>query len=439
MRKSVLKSIIVFLLAVAGGFLLICAVYLLPTERTCLHVRESGETLGQEGDYYLLLPKDGHTRLDNFTDAIMLLTSSYNGEESIIDKAINNYRIYVKKQPKAVSCQNCGLPIDEKYKQVYSYSRYWHGYMVVLKPLLLFLNLDEIRQLNLFVILTEMLIIGTLMYRRKIAIYLIPFALAIAFLNPITVSASLQNSTSFHVMMTAIILLLSLWDKKYFQQHLYLFFLCTGMITSYVDFLTYPVVTLGFPLIIYFILNDCRKISEGIRRLLQYSVLWCVGYGGMWASKWILATVLTGQNHVQDGISKIVSRSGSDIGNGLNATLIDVYQAQLDYFSQSILRHILLVLLIAEICILVIKRIRPEKWKTSLILICVTLYPFIWYGCVKNHSTIHCMFTYRGLSVFIMGTTSFLLPNICGKKIKKFIHIQKQEALHGNSQEKISD
>lgn len=417
MRKSVLKSIIVFILAVTGGFLLICAVYLLPTEKTCLHVRESGEALEQEGDYYLLLPKDEHTKLDNFTDAIMLLTSSYNGEESIIDKAVNNYRIYVKKQTKAVSCQNCGLPINEKYKQVYSYPRYWHGYMVVLKPLLMFLNLDEIRQLNLFIILTEMLIIGALMCRRKLTIYLVPFSLAIAFLNPTTVSASLQNSTSFHVMMAAIILLLSLWNKKYFQQHLYLFFLCTGILTSYVDFLTYPVVTLGFPLIIFFLLSDCTKISEGIRKLLQYSLLWCTGYGGMWISKWILATLLTGQNHIQDGISKIISRSSSNIGNGANATLIDVYQAQWSYFSQSAFRHILLVLLIAEIFILIIKKVRLEKWRTSLILICITLYPFIWYGCVKNHSTIHCMFTYRGLSIFIMGITSFLLPNICGKKI----------------------
>ena len=108
---------------------------------------------------------------------------------------------------------------------MHSYSRYWHGYMVILKPLLLFLNLTEIRQLNLFVILAEFVIIAILMYRRRVIEYLAPFVLAIAFLNPITVSSSLQNSTSYHMMMAAVIVLLSFWEKSCFREHLYLFFL----------------------------------------------------------------------------------------------------------------------------------------------------------------------------------------------------------------------
>lgn len=416
MRRVVVKIGLTFLLMVLGGFLLICAVYVLPTERVCLHVRESGETLEQEGDYYQLLPGDESTKLDNYTDAIMLLSAAYDGEEDIIEKAANSYRVFVKNQSKAVSCQNCGLPLKESQRNLHSYSRYWHGYMVILKPLLLFLNLTEIRQLNLFVILAEFVIIAILMYRRRVIEYLAPFVLAIAFLNPITVSSSLQNSTSYHMMMAAVIVLLSFWEKSCFREHLYLFFLCVGMLTSYMDFLTYPVVTLSFPLILCFALSDYRKVLEGIRRLLQYSVLWCIGYGGMWASKWILATVFTGENHIQKGISKILVRSGSDIGNGVTVTLPEVYRVLWNYFSQSSLSHVFVTLLIAEAAVLIIKRIRPEKWVTSLLIGCVALYPFIWYACTQNHSIIHSMFTYRSLSVFVMAAASILLPDICGKE-----------------------
>ena len=332
MRRVVVKIGLTFLLMVLGGFLLICAVYVLPTERVCLHVRESGETLEQEGDYYQLLQGDESTKLDNYTDAIMLLSAAYDGEEDIIEKAANSYRVFVKNQSKAVSCQNCGLPLKESQRNLHSYSRYWHGYMVILKPLLLFLNLTEIRQLNLFVILAEFVIIAILMYRRRVIEYLAPFVLAIAFLNPITVSSSLQNSTSYHMMMAAVIVLLSFWEKSCFREHLYLFFLCVGMLTSYMDFLTYPVVTLSFPLILCFALSDYRKVLEGIRRLLQYSVLWCIGYGGMWASKWILATVFTGENHIQKGISKILVRSGSDIGNGGNGYFAGGISGTLELF-----------------------------------------------------------------------------------------------------------
>ena len=91
MRRVVVKIGLTFLLMVLGGFLLICAVYVLPTERVCLHVRESGETLEQEGDYYQLLQGDESTKLDNYTDAIMLLSAAYDGEEDIIEKAANSY------------------------------------------------------------------------------------------------------------------------------------------------------------------------------------------------------------------------------------------------------------------------------------------------------------------------------------------------------------
>lgn len=58
------------------GYLLLVMVYCIPTENMEKHVKESVPIFLKEGDY----PKiTGSTtsQLDNFTDALMLLTASY--------------------------------------------------------------------------------------------------------------------------------------------------------------------------------------------------------------------------------------------------------------------------------------------------------------------------------------------------------------------------
>ena len=123
-KKKIFQNLLigagVFLTCVLAGFLLICMVYMLPSGRVSLHVQESGAILEQEKDYPQLIPSSPYMVLDNFTDCIMLLTSAYDGEESIADKAINNYRIYQKKATKQVSWKVCGI-LPEKVAQKISY------------------------------------------------------------------------------------------------------------------------------------------------------------------------------------------------------------------------------------------------------------------------------------------------------------------------------
>ena len=122
--KKTGMTIGIFLLTVLLGFGLICTVYSLPGDtRRALHVRESGDSLVQQGNYWQLIPGRSTTMLDNFTDCIMLLTAAYSGDESAVDQAVKNYRIYQKKATKQESCQNCGILPTKKQKKL-TYERY---------------------------------------------------------------------------------------------------------------------------------------------------------------------------------------------------------------------------------------------------------------------------------------------------------------------------
>ena len=74
--------------------------------------------------------------------------------------------------------------------------------------------------------------------------------------------------------------------------------------TVYFDFLTYPLVTLVYPLGIYLYFHGGTP-GKGIRGMVGNSAEWGVGYGGMWAAKWILADCLTGSASIRDAMETV--------------------------------------------------------------------------------------------------------------------------------------
>ena len=82
----VLTIVGVLLISIATGFLLLTAGYLIPSEALHDHLMKSAALLSEEKTY----PKEAYSRrrLDNFTDSLMLLTSSNNTYDSPFENAV---------------------------------------------------------------------------------------------------------------------------------------------------------------------------------------------------------------------------------------------------------------------------------------------------------------------------------------------------------------
>lgn len=425
--KEKIKKICLMVSIIFGGailgFILICLVYMIPTERISRHVRESGNYMVKEGDYWELLPGKNTTSLDNFTDAIMILTAAYNGKENVIDKAVNNYRIYGDGLTKQESLQISGLNMDDGKLNVKSYPRYWHGYMLFLKPLLYFFDLNEIRDINSFMILGYLSIISILLYKEEKGRYIIPYLLACTFMNPATISASLQFSTVFHTVSIALIILLSFFKYEKFKKNMWVYFILIGMTTSYVDFLTYPLVSLAFPLIFYIILSQERRLRKSLITTIVYSISWCSGYGGMWCLKWVISSILVKKNYIIDAIHSITVRTGDAVGEK-NITLLNVYTKVLKYFlvDNALQYLVFMFIIICMIGIFLSGKIK-RNYSASIMFLLVSLSPFIWYAVLKNHSYMHSFFTYRTLAVWVLGISCFCMPLLDIKSIKTKFHM----------------
>ena len=100
--------------------------------------------------------------IDNYADSVTLALAMYSSTENIFVKAVQTYYLRTDAEDLRESFVDIILKNEEEERTVYS--RYWHGSMVFIKPLMVFLNNHEIRLLKtivlfLLIIITEIILI----------------------------------------------------------------------------------------------------------------------------------------------------------------------------------------------------------------------------------------------------------------------------------------
>ena len=386
------------------GYFLLVAVYYIPVELMDNHIKQSSTVFYKEGTYP---SSEGQisSRLDNFSDALMILTATHNDSENEWKAAVNATRYGIKgKNPVEVLLSISAGEKSELHDV--AYARYWHGYLIFLKPLLAICNYIQVRylimfiQLGLFLWLTSQL---TIRNRRLI----IPTYLMWIFLNPLATMNSIQFNSILviiFVFMSLILRFINSWKDNMYMWGL--MFLFIGILTSYFDLLTYPLVTLGVPLILWLALNISNHFSKNIQNILLISSFWLIGYGGMWGGKWILGSIITGSNIVVNAFDAISNRTSSVASaNQQSISFYDVIEKQLQGSWQPFLFAVLLIF--AFLLLYKIVRLKICNANYMLTYALVALYPFFWYFVLKNHSYVHYWFTYRELVITVYALLVF--------------------------------
>ena len=216
---------------------------------------------------------------------------------------------------------------------------------------------------------------------------------------------SLQFSPCFYMMMLSSIALLH-W-KEYFEKsnNFWIVFLLAGMGTSFFDFLTYPVVTIGVPLIIYFIMNRDSSIKRMAGAMIENGAFWGIGYVGFWLGKWLVASIFLGQNCFTTAISKINQHTSMD-----SSGLIEEFQLK-DVYAKNFLwldTPMIWVLFLAVLAYLIFRIIKArgislENLKLAVPIMIVAISPLVWYAFASSHAYIHYWMEYRNCFVLLFG------------------------------------
>jgi len=399
---TALKMLLFLLASIIIGTLIMVIVYLFPTSSIKDNISESMDVLIEEDHYPYLIEGYSSFRLDNFTDVIMLNTAMYDGTESAVYKAMLNPR-YAYTDKSMIESLNMAMKGDPDFK-ISKYPRYWHGYLVFLKPMLTFLNYKEIKILNLYIQYILVLIDLLLIYEKKGKKYALALAITVLVMNPIAISLSMQFSSVYYITLTSILVLIKYdtWFMKNEERLPYLF-MFSGIMIAFFDLLTYPITACGLLLITYLMVFE-ENWKRQLVKVLSYTASWFLGYIGMWSGKWIMSWILTGYNTLENALAKVLIRTGSSVNNE-KVTLLDSIYSNLKE-----LINVPVFCLAFAVCFLIVwdifyRKVRIEIKKIVVVIptMIVSIYPFIWYGFIKNHSVIHGWYAYRGLAVFVCG------------------------------------
>lgn len=291
------------------GFALLMAVYRIPVSKMADNYAVSLKSIESREGWHRYITGYDVSTLDNNTESLMLkaaATPMPSTEENYIQKVLRCYTYN--------SEWNHGLTFaqGEYNGQSFtcdSYERYWHGYLVLLKPLLALFSYQDLICLNMVLQSTLMFLLLRMLRKQKMEYLQVPFLIFWVVSMQVIVMLSLDYSVCFYIYMVSSLLLLR-FPKL--GERCGLFFLGIGMLTSYLDLLTWPLSTLAVPLMI--LLQYKSSIVERIKRIVAVSGAWSVGYVMQWAFKWLVATLFLSDNVIADAVESLMFRSAIEGG-----------------------------------------------------------------------------------------------------------------------------
>jgi len=412
MWKKFLKNsaftIAAILLSAVTGACLLFAVYLIPEEHIRSNVSSSAPTYDSEGLTNLYVPWLMSTRMDNYTDSIMLSEAAYQGKGSAISEALTSNYVYVTD---IESYYEPGYllkmlePQSDNSSVTVSYARYWHGYLILLKPILLVTGIWGIRIINAVFQLVMLALVMIELYKNKDGRKLmIPLLITVILINPVSTVLNMQFACVYNLMLTGAFIMLK--AKLYDSPNYWRFFLFMGIATAYFDFLTYPLAGIGIPLIIMLVLGKGESLDNLKKTVLSF-ISWGTGYVFMWASKWVICDLVTGSSIVKDAINQVMVRTVTNAyeETGIESdNVIKVVGYNLNCLADPLSLAVIFIAIAGFVMYLVFAH-RQFKVDDRILLpmLVIAIVPFVWYMVLSNHSAIHFWMTYRNLALTSMA------------------------------------
>lgn len=408
--KTRTKIISIYVLSIFSVVIL-CYLFLylaglIPQAAIKENFQSSAAQIESEGVFPHVFNNDAfNSRLDNFTEAIIIMGSYYMDTAARPDSVVTNpyVRLGIDEMTTVAN--------DESIKPDSFYIKYWMGFRSIIRPLLAVFSYGEIRTLITFMFYMMLLITTVVIATHSSILIGISFLLSIFSLNPTLIANSIQFSSCFFISFIFMIAIPAL--KKKGITYYALFFAICGILTQYFDFYTAPLLTLGLPLcfLLYLYQTDVTQVQEkksALKIILLASISWFLGYGAMWLIKLRLISVFMPYNGFQVGFESFIWRVGvikdENFMESYNALLANA-KAFAALVSTTTLGIIIATIIAISTIFFIIKLAQKKllkRWmQSSWPFFLVALFPLIWFSIAAQPTSIHYWFQYRPLGITV--------------------------------------
>ena len=401
-------TLIILIIVFIGMLIFSCS---FPSSLIKENVASSSKTLNKEGNrkFCLIFSKFQIQEFDNYSDSLMINTAYSIDSKTPLYSAFTAKKDYIPNVTKKILEDKVGeLNSSSKYdkhdevaeledtvngigEESFEYAKYWHGYLSILRPLLLIFDYQQIRILLIVVLSLLAIMVTTSIAEKKNKTIASLYLLSLFSIEYFYIGLSLINSIAFLIMMVSSLILVKRFEKiKDFG----LFFFIIGICCGFFCLLDTPLITLCGPLILYFIFKNGDRKSD-FKELLKFSLLWILGYVLIWGTKWILMDILYNRDLIKTAIGQVLYRSVGNNYSPLLAICINLIWMALP------IMYLLMILL--YIFIRYSKNINKDNLKNGKVFLLIGLMPIVWYCILSNHSVNHFFFTYRLLFITMFG------------------------------------
>ena len=382
---------------------------LIPREAVEPRFRESAEYLCEGELFGEAFEGISSSRIDRYADSILLgIAWQYDSAKplrSVLESAYYHRRTQNENENLREAVEK-GLPANQQYL------RYWHGSAGIVRLLMTFLSLPQIYVWH--GILLALLAVGLLvrLLRRKAWVPAAGLTAGLIGAACWLVPLSLEYTWVFLILLVQLhVLLLRSFPKDWFRRGL--FFLVSGMVTNYLDFLTCETLTLLAPLL-FLLWQDHQEGKEiaSWMTLGKTALAWLAGYAGMFLLKWGLAALAMGENVLPYVMSHIEERTVGTVGMSFIEelfsapvrNLLNLFPVNYDTFGA-----------LAAIALLVIAAYfgyvyHRKNFSRAMIgrYAVIGALPYIRYLALANHSYLHAFFTFRAQLATLMAIVLIL-------------------------------
>lgn len=262
--KSILKYIIIYVITVSILASLLILSSKIPKSLIQENIEESVTFFKENPGIEEKLKRREYTTIHYYADSVLLnIIYSIDSQNPIESTMWSKYykEVYA-------DINNDFIKVVEENKEPNEqYLRYWHGSMLILRPLLTILNIEQIYLLNKIVMYGLAIALFILLFRKskKLAIIFLLSMIMVAFR---IVPYCLEYSWTFYIMLiTSIIAILI---EKRGNKNLYTLFFISGILTCFFDFLTTEIITVLVPALLVLIIrkedNRLDNFKDGDRK-----------------------------------------------------------------------------------------------------------------------------------------------------------------------------
>ena len=428
--KDIFRYVLLFIIIVILGLGLLVLTAKIPKKAISKKIKESVSFFKENPGIDEIQKRREYTTLHHSADSITLnMIYCIDSDKPLESVMWARYYETIK-----ADINNDFIAVVEKdYEPNQQYVRYWHGNMIIVRPLLLFFNIEQIYLINSIVMWLLAIVLLVILFRKSkiLAIAYIISMVMVAF--PI-VTMCLEFTWTFYIMIIASIIAILIEKKG--DKSLFVLFFITGMLTCYFDFLTTEIITLFVPLIfvIYIRKKDGRlnSFKDTFALLFKVAFLWEIAYAGMWLAKWCLASII-----LKVDVTQYVKDNAMLRINGLQEISSykkmywgDIFRNWHTLYPINIIKRkshlkLLVILFIGIILVSFDWKNIKKKWISGILLI-ISVTPYIRYLILANHSYRHSFFTFRDQMITVICIVLIFAECLNYKMLLKEIKLKKK-------------